>query len=259
MTIPTDRHQRHDAAPSTNGWDDGPPLDESEAYFADDADIGLYEPALPPAKKRKANANADKTASDIPVRTPVLISLADVEPTEVQWLWKNRIALGKLTLLVGDPGEGKSFLSLDITSRVTTGAKWPDGSGHAPLGGVVLLGAEDDLADTVRPRLDAACADVSRVVALQAVKSRDEQGDYARGLSLDRDLDVVEQAIVATPDCKLLIVDPISAYMGDADSHKNADVRSVLAPLAELRACSRSRSEIKHDAVESNSKQRNRQ
>jgi putative DNA primase/helicase len=179
--------------------------------------------------------NGKPSKENHPRRAPRLVTLADVDPTEVEWLWPGRIALGKLTLLVSDPGEGKSFLSLDIASRVTRGVKWPDGSGYASLGNVVLLSAEDDLSDTVRPRLDAACADVSRVVALEAVVSHDTKGEHNYGVDLARDLDMVEQAI-AVDGCKLLIVDPVSAYMGDTDTHKNSEVRRVLAPLSALAA-----------------------
>ena len=165
---------------------------------------------------------------------PVLTRLADVRPEAVRWLWPGRIALGKVTLIVGDPGLGKSFLSLDLTARVTLGSEWPDDPiSHAPLGGAVLLNAEDDLADTVRPRLDAAGADVSRVVALAGVKS-DDPNDAQKPFSLERDLPALEQAILATPDCRLVVIDPISAYLGKIDSHNNSDIRGLLAPLAEL-------------------------
>jgi hypothetical protein len=165
---------------------------------------------------------------------PTLIRLADVQPEPVQWLWPGRIALGKVTLIAGDPGLGKSFLTLDLAARVTLGVDWPDDrSTRAPLGGVVLLNAEDDLADTVRPRLDAAGADVSRIIALASVKGRDPN-DPQKHFSLERDLPALERAIVETPDCKLVVIDPITAYLGEADSHKNADIRGLLAPLAEL-------------------------
>lgn len=169
-------------------------------------------------------------------KTPEILRMSDVQPTEVQWLWDKRIALGKLTLLCADPGEGKSFLSLDFAARVSTGAKWPDGAGYAPQGGVVLLTNEDDLSDTVRPRLDAACADCTRINALKSVLSKDEDGDYGRDVDLKRDLDVIDQAIVKTPDCKLLVIDCINSYVGDTDTHKNADVRRVLTPLSQMAA-----------------------
>ena len=163
---------------------------------------------------------------------PVLVPLADVQPESVCWLWPGRIALGKLTLLVGDPGLGKSFLSIDLAARVTRAAAWPDDTDSAaPLGGVVLLNAEDDLADTVRPRLDAAGAKVERVTALQAVR---DAGGVERAVCLTRDLAAIERAIQSTPDCRLVVIDPITAYLGSIDSHKNADVRGLLAPLGEL-------------------------
>lgn len=83
--------------------------------------------------------------------------------------------LALATLGAGDPGLGKSFLTMDLAARVTTGATWPDSpTVAAPRGSVVLLSAEDDLADTIRPRLDAAGADCARVVALRAVQLADD-------------------------------------------------------------------------------------
>jgi putative DNA primase/helicase len=164
---------------------------------------------------------------------PVIVRLSDVEPRPVQWLWPGRIALGKLTLLAGDPGLGKSCLSLDLAARVSLGSPWPDDrTSTAPRGSVVLLGAEDGLHDTVRPRLDAMEADVKRIEALTAVKAADEADP--RVFNLARDLPALEEAIQAAGDCRLVVVDPISAYLGETDSHKNADVRALLHPLCEL-------------------------
>src|SRR5438309_479207 len=92
------------------------------------------------------------------------ICLADVEHEPVEWLWPGYILYRKLAILDGDPGMGKSTLSLDIAARVSAGAPMPDGSMCRP-GGVLLLTAEDGLGDTVRPRLEAAGADLTRVVA----------------------------------------------------------------------------------------------
>lgn len=194
---------------------------------------------------------------------PVLVPLSEVEPEEVRWLWPGRIALGKLTLLAGDPGLGKSFLTLDIAARLSRGAPWPDAASHeAPHtnshespndphnnphdphdthkppqspGGVVLLSAEDGVADTIVPRLIAAGADRARIAAVSAVHESTDTGQAAqRGFELTRDLRALEHAVRNVPDCRLVIVDPISAYMGKADSHNNTEVRKVLAPLAEL-------------------------
>ncbi|MBI5864817.1 MAG: AAA family ATPase [Planctomycetes bacterium] len=159
--------------------------------------------------------------------------MADVQPQPIAWLWPNRIACGKLTLVAGDPGLGKSLATLDIAARVTTGTAWPDGATACEPGGVILLSAEDDPADTIRPRLDAAGADVSRTQLLRAVR-RSEKSSESR-FSLDGDLPMLEFAITRTPNAKLVIIDPISAYLGcRVDSYVNSEVRSLLAPLAEL-------------------------
>lgn len=167
---------------------------------------------------------------------PLLTCLADVKPEPVSWLWKYRIALGKLTVLAGDPGLGKSFITLDMVSRVSQGMPWPDDRDTPqPVGGAVLLNAEDAMADTIRPRLDAAGADVSRIHALNAIRSSGAKGsECARMFDLARDLPGLEKAIKSVPDCRLVIIDPISAYLGGTDSHKNADVRALLAPLSAL-------------------------
>lgn len=169
---------------------------------------------------------------------PKLTRLSDVEPQPVEWLWNQRIAIGKLTLLCGDPGLGKSFITLDMAARVSRGEPWPDAPDlpRAPAS-VILLSAEDDLADTIRPRLDRAGADTTRVVALEAV-SRVGQGGklLERGITL-ADIPDVERAQKQTPGVRLVIIDPISAYLpADSDSHNNAEIRQVLTPLAKLAA-----------------------
>ena len=106
---------------------------------------------------------------------PILTCLADVEPVEVRWLCPGRVPLGRITLLVGRPGEGKSLLTTYMASRVTTGSPWADGT-VCPKGSVVLISAEDDPADTIRPRLDAHYADVKRVHLLSMVRKIETDG-----------------------------------------------------------------------------------
>ncbi len=198
-----------------------------------EAEVARIIAALPATLKAAKAARAPDA--------PVLVSLADVRPEGVKWLWPGRVALGKITLLAGDPGLGKSFVTLDMAARVSTGAAWPDGAEAGPPGGAVLLSAEDDVADTIRPRLDAAAADVARVVALQAVRAPDPETGGTRELpfTLSADLPALEEAVEKTPSCRLVVIDPISAYLGGGahfDSHRNSDVRAVLAPLAALAA-----------------------
>ena len=156
--------------------------------------------------------------------------LSGVEPEEVSWLWPSWLALGKLALVDGDPGLGKSAMTLDLAARVSAGKAFPDGAGCEPAG-VVLLSAEDGLADTIRPRLDAAGADTSRILALATVP--DEDG-HDRLLSIPEDLGLVEKGIRRV-GARLVVVDPLMAFLsGETNSHRDQDVRRALAPLAGL-------------------------
>ena len=159
-----------------------------------------------------------------------LTRLGTVAPKQLRWLWPGRVPMGKVTLLVGDPGRGKSLLALDMAARVTRGAAWPDpAGGSAPFGNVVLLSAEDDVADTIRPRFEAAGGDPDRVVILRAVQRAGTQDDLL--FSLSRDLAGLEEAIRQCGDVRLVVLDPVSAYLTGVDAHSNADMRAVLAPL----------------------------
>jgi hypothetical protein len=179
----------------------------------------------------------DARAESEPLVQCSTVRLCDVPPEQVEWLWRERIAIGKLTLLVGDPGQGKSFLTLDIAARVSRGAAWPDAPKEPqPAGDVILLTAEDDLSDTVRPRLDSHAADVSRIIAIQGTKFVDEADDQQRMVNLTTDLDSIRRVIQSANKPRAIIIDPVSAYLGKTDSHKNAEVRGVLAPLSSLAA-----------------------
>lgn len=168
---------------------------------------------------------------------PIIRELADVRAETVRWVWPEVLAAGKLTLLAGDPGLGKSFVTLDIAARVTNGGPWPpddpsDGSGErVPPRGVVLLSAEDDPADTIRPRLDAAGADVSRVCLLDGLRLAD--GAYDE-FDLQRHIALLEGVLETKRDIGLVVIDPVSAYTGSADTHNNASVRALLKPLSTL-------------------------
>ena len=169
-----------------------------------------------------------------------IIELEHVIPVAVRWLWPNRFALGKLSLIAGYPGLGKSQLSASIAAVVTTGTIWPvTGEAVGDSGDVLILSAEDDAADTIKPRLMAAGADLKRCVMLGAIRAtKDQQNRQKRRcFNFNDDLELLERALRRRPQTRLIIVDPLSAYMGDGrsvDTHKTSDVRSVLAPLAEL-------------------------
>lgn len=159
--------------------------------------------------------------------------LVDVEPKEVKWLWPGRIPLGKLTLLAGDPGLGKSYMALDIAARVSTGSPWPD-EGEVCQGNVLIISAEDDLADTIRPRLDLLCADSKKIFAIEPLVTILDEKDTEAPFSLTEHITQLEETIVDY-EATLLILDPILAFTGSrTDTHKSADVRAALAPLAKL-------------------------
>jgi len=167
--------------------------------------------------------------------SPELIKLSEVKSRPIEWLWEGRIAIGKLSIISGDPGLGKSLITISMAAIVSRGGEWPVDGTNAPLGSVLLMSAEDDLADTIRPRLDAALADVNMIDALPMVKCVDQTGQQSRRFfSLTSDLPVLEMALKTRPDFKLVVIDPISAFTGKTDTHNNSDVRGLLAPLAEL-------------------------
>ena len=168
--------------------------------------------------------------------SPRLVRLSDVTAESVEWLWPGRIALGKLTLIAGDPGLGKSFLTLDIAARITRGFAWPDDpKSPTTVGGVVLLNAEDGIGDTIRARFDAAGGDATKVVIVDGINVMRESGQSSdRQFDLSSDLAALENAIESCRDCRLVVIDPVSAYLGGVDSHKNAEMRGLLAPLGTL-------------------------
>ena len=160
------------------------------------------------------------------------ILLSDVEKEEVVWLWEGRIPRGKITVLDGDPGLGKSAFTTDLSARVSVGRPFPDGS-ECPEGGVVLMNAEDGLADTIRPRLDAAGGDPSKVLALAEIPD-EANPEQDRVLSLPEDLGVLEQGI-GRVGAVLVVIDPLMAFLGgDTNAHKDQDVRRALASLKSL-------------------------
>ncbi len=163
----------------------------------------------------------------------VITRLSSVEPLTLDWFWSGYVPAGMLTILEGDPGLGKSLVTLDLVARVSCGRELPgEPSGLVrPARGAVLLSAEDDLARTIRPRLDAAGADVQRV-AIVGLRERD--GTTREPVISPADLREIEKAIAAV-DAALLVIDPLVAYLPDTvNANRDQDVRRSLSPLADL-------------------------
>lgn len=206
-------------------YEEPPPLDIADLPPDPEAQ---HEPQAKAAEKPRTNGAAHES--------PVLWRrMSDIKPERTVWLWPNRIACGEISILTGNPGLGKSQISASLTSIVTNGGTWPVDRTEAKQGSVIILSAEDNTSKTIRPRLDAAGADVSRVVVLDAVRHLTPQGEEVlTGFSLAEDISKLGYLIHELGDVRLVIIDPISAYLGDIDSHNNAEVRGMLAPLQKL-------------------------
>lgn len=191
----------------------------------------LERPAPTKKPDTRSPAPSPVTPEEAACARPVLVTLSTVKRERVSWLWPGRVPLGKITLLEGDPGLGKSTLALDLIARATTGRPMPHGAQGTEPASAIVLSAEDGLADTIRPRLEAAEADLSLVHALTAVKMPDGAEVFP---TLSANLEQIRAAVVET-DARIVLIDPFAAYIGaETNSWKDTDVRRCLAPLAAL-------------------------
>ena len=158
----------------------------------------------------------------------VLVKGSDLRPQPVRWLWQYWLALGKLHILAGAPGQGKTTIALAMAATVTIGGHWPDGSRCAP-GNVLIWSGEDDPEDTLLPRLLAAGADDERCHFIKGAMRDGEVVPFDPA----RDLQQLREEIDRIGGIRLLIVDPVvSAVTGD--THKNGEVRRALQPLVDM-------------------------
>lgn len=170
------------------------------------------------------------TSDDWHDRQHHLVRLHEIAPEPVRWLSPGRIAAGKITLLDGDPGLGKSTLLCEFAARITRGEPLPGGEPRPP-GYVVLMSAEDDLYDTVRPRIDAAGGNPRRVLAFANQAS---SAAIARPLALPDDIDLLEQ-LIAGSKAALLVIDPLFAFLSARHSaNSEQSVRRALVALRGL-------------------------
>ena len=179
----------------------------------------------------KVLTQAERILKPVPVMDGVvLLCGSDLKPEPVQWLWKDWLALGKLHLLAGAPGQGKTTIAIAFAATVTIGGRWPDGS-RCPAGNVLIWSGEDDPADTLLPRIIAAGGDRSRVYFVDSTRIDGELQSFDPA----RDMKALQAQAEMIGDVRLIIVDPIvSAVTGD--SHKNTETRRALQPLVDLAA-----------------------
>jgi putative DNA primase/helicase len=160
----------------------------------------------------------------------VLVNGADLTPEPISWLWREWLALGKMHILAGAPGQGKTTIAIGFAATVTSGGRWPDGS-RCPVGNVLIWSGEDSPADTLLPRLIAAGGDRKRVFFVDGTRVNGQVQSFDPA----RDMLALQAQAERIGDIRLIIVDPVvSAVMGD--SHKNTEVRRALQPLVDLAA-----------------------
>lgn len=180
---------------------------------------------------RAVLADAKRFTKPEPVRDGViLVNGSDLKPEPISWLWHSWLAMGKLHILAGAPGQGKTTIALAFASTVTSGGRWPDGA-RCAAGNVLVWSGEDDPADTLLPRLMAAGADPKRVFFVTGSRISGE----VKSFDPARDMLALTEQCERIGNVRLIIVDPIvSAVTGD--SHKNTETRRALQPLVDLAA-----------------------
>ena len=183
-------------------------------------------------KKRGIKPTFKKVTESASIEGEIItVVLSDVEGKEIQWFWPNRIPSGMLSLLVGNPGVGKSFLTMFICSRVSTGQDWPDAENTMEPGSVLLFSDEESLEYAIKPRLDSHGADCTKIFAVPHIKKADGNPDT---FCIDEHIQLLRDYLEEMPDCRLIIFDPITAYLGAVNANNNAEVRGALIGLQSL-------------------------
>jgi putative DNA primase/helicase len=155
---------------------------------------------------------------------------ANITPEPVSWLWQGYLARGKMHIIAGQPGAGKTTIAMKLAATVSAGSRWPDGSA-AKQGNVVIWSGEDDFADTLVPRLEASGADLSHIFFAGEMVC----GTERRPFDPAKDIAALQAAIEAAGGASFIIVDPIVSATA-ADSHKNSETRRGLQPLVDMAA-----------------------
>lgn len=185
-----------------------------------------------PEAQRRANANVNGFNGHNQSVKLVASRASDIEPRAIRWLWDQRLACGKFSVISGNPGLGKSQACASLAAVVSRGGQWPVTRDQAPLGSVIILSAEDDPEDTIIPRLEAAGGDLTRIHIVQAMRGvNGTGGEIDRQFNLAADIPKLVDFMLELGDVRLVTIDPISAYFGGKDSHKDTEVRALLAPL----------------------------
>jgi putative DNA primase/helicase len=166
-----------------------------------------------------------------PGRRLKLTCAIDLEPRQVDWFWPGRVPLGAITLFAGDPKLGKSYVTLAMAAALSRGLPLPMGDLPDIPGSTIVMSAEDDPARTIAPRLTVADADLTKVHILESVILANGSETLP---SLRADIDAITAAAAGLGDCRLIVIDPVSAYLKGVDDNRNADLREALTPMNRL-------------------------
>jgi putative DNA primase/helicase len=194
----------------------------SENTNPETLNISLADSGLEERQKKSLKSQATQKAVLLVVRA------SDVKTKPIKWIWTGILAQGKLVFLAGDAGLGKSQVSLFICAIISRGGQWPVTGETCEKGSILILSAEDGADDTIVPRLQAVNADLENIHIIQAVKLSDGQEKI---FDLTSDVEQLKDEAVRIGNVKMIIIDPISAYLGKIDSHRNTEVRDALNPI----------------------------
>jgi len=168
----------------------------------------------------------------------IVIRGDELSEKPLRWMWKHYLPLGKLVHFGSNSSQAKSPVTVDLAARVSTGAPWPDGTEntHGPRS-VILLNIEDDLEDTILPRYRLAGGDKSKLYYVKGTRIPVSKSDsIERLVTLESDMQPLTKLARSLPDLALIVIDPVTNYLGSKKFIDEADMRSVLTPLANLAA-----------------------
>jgi hypothetical protein len=206
----------------------------ARAAAAAEPRLGSAQPcAMPPAgpTERAGVAVAPRGEAAEPQRGVRMTCAGEFEPREIEWLWAGRVPLGMITMFAGDPKLGKSLVTLAMAAAVSRGRALPQSNLPSRPGSTILMSAEDDPARTIVPRLVAAGAELSKIHVIESVILADGLETLP---SLRADVDAISAAAARLGDCRLIVIDPVSAYLKGVDDNRNAALRGALSPLRNL-------------------------
>jgi putative DNA primase/helicase len=184
----------------------------------------VFDDSIPRANGRNGKADREPTVNILPASA--------YSPKALRWIWDGWLARGKLHLLAGAAGTGKTTIAISIAATVSAGVRWPDGTA-GDYGDVLIWSGEDDIADTLLPRLMAVGGNLDRVHFVDGFTDSHGKG---RPFDPATDLQALAKAARQLPNLKLIILDPVVGVLGSIDSHRNTETRRGLQPVVDLAA-----------------------